>query len=137
MSVTDDKETLRRLLEDVSGSGSYDQLDELVHENVVLPPHMPGSGSGREGLKAALSGYDDVLEFNDTVEDMIAEGDMIAARIVTRGKLTGEFLGVHADGKEFTIDEMMICRFRDGKISHFWRVADLYSMLQQVAGEAG
>jgi predicted ester cyclase/NAD(P)-dependent dehydrogenase (short-subunit alcohol dehydrogenase family) len=134
VSVEENREKLRRLLEEVSSSGNYDVLDEYVHEDVVLPPHMPEAGNGREALKAALAAYDDVLEYQDVVEDTIAEGDKVAARIVTRGKLNGEFLGMRGDGQEFTIDEMMIAQFRDGKISQIWRVADLFSLTQQIGG---
>ena len=128
------RETLRRLLEEVSGSGSYDGLDDFVHEDVVLPGHFPAEFQGRAGLKAALAAYDDVLENRDVVEDTIAEGDKVVARIVARGRLNGEFLGMQGNGQEFTIDEIMIARFRDGKISHIWRVADLFGLQQQIGG---
>jgi ketosteroid isomerase-like protein len=135
MSVEENREKLRRLLEEVSSSGNYDLLDEYVHEDVVLPPGMP-EGAGREGLKAALAAYDHVIEYRDVVEDAIAEGDKVAVRVVNHGKLNGEFLGLHGNGQEYTIDEMMIAQFRDGKISRIWRVADLFSLLRQVGATA-
>jgi ketosteroid isomerase-like protein len=135
--LNENREKLRRMLEEVGSSGDYDVLDEYVHEDVVLPPHLPGAGEGRAGLKAALAGYDDVIEYQDVVEDSIAEGDKVVARIVARGKLKGDFLGLHGEGQEFTIDEMMIAQFRDGKISHLWRIADLFSLIQQVGGTVG
>jgi predicted ester cyclase len=75
-----------------------------------------------------------VVEHTSTVEDMVGNGDRIAARITVRGRHVGELMGIPATGREWAIDEFMVAHFRDGRISQIWRVADIYSLLQQLGG---
>jgi predicted ester cyclase len=73
-----------------------------------------------------------IVEHRSTVEDIVGDCDRIAARVTIHGKQVGEFMGLQASGKEFTMQEIMIAEFRDGKISQIWRVADVFSMMQQL-----
>jgi predicted ester cyclase len=62
----------------------------------------------------------------------VAEGELVASRIVGRGKHAGEFLGIPATNKDVETDGISIHRIRDGKIVEYWSVVDVASVLQQV-----
>jgi predicted ester cyclase len=134
MSSGDNRDTLIRLLEEAGPALDFDYIDQVVHPDVVLPEHLPGGGQGREALKEGLRAYADGFEGTTRVQDAIVDGDKVAVRIVTKAKHTGELFGIPATGRDFHVDEIMIAEFRDGKVVRFSRVADLYSLMQQLGG---
>ena len=67
-----------------------------------------------------------------TVEDMIAEGDKVAVRIVTRGTHEGELMGIAPTGRTVTINEQHVVHFANGKITEHWGVEDNLGMMEQL-----
>jgi predicted ester cyclase len=55
-----------------------------------------------------------------TIEDMLAEGEQVAARGTMGGSWHGEFWGVQVGGKPATWTWTSIFRFRDGRIVDIW-----------------
>jgi predicted ester cyclase len=53
-------------------------------------------------------------------------------RWTVNAKQIGDFLGIPATGKSYTIPGIDIYRVQDGKMAEHWHVVDLLSMLQQV-----
>src|SRR4030095_12491737 len=66
------------------------------------------------------------------VEDMIAEGDKVAARCSVRGKHQGDHLGIAATDTPVDFTGMTIVRIRDGKIVEAWNNFDFMRMNKQV-----
>ena len=59
-----------------------------------------------------------------TVEDMITEGDRVAARVSMRGTHQGEFQGIAATGKRVQVRAMDMFRIADGKVVEHWGHGD-------------
>ena len=57
-----------------------------------------------------------------TVEDIIAEGDKVVARITMSGTHQGELMGVAPTGKQITLGLIDIVRFDGGKLVERWVV---------------
>jgi predicted ester cyclase len=93
---------------------------------------MPGIPTGLEGAKAAhrlmLAGFPD---YQTVIEDMLAEGEKVAARIRMTGTNTGEFMGIPATGKRVEFTGIYIARIANGKIVEHWGEEDSVSLLQQ------
>lgn len=73
--------------------------------------------------------------FTDTysvIEELIAEGDMVAFRVVSHAKHTGEYAGVPASGKEIVVPVIGMARVVDGKIAEWWNSPDRLSWMQQI-----
>ena len=71
------------------------------------------------------------------LEDVIAEGDLVAARYSWRGTHKGEaFLGIPPSGKTILVRGMDFYRLRDGKIVEHWDNVDELGMLSQL-GDLG
>jgi predicted ester cyclase len=94
---------------------------------------MPGIPQGIEGAKAAhqimLAGFPD---YQTVIDDLIAEGDKVAARITMSGTHTGSFMGIPPTGKFISFTGMYIARIADGKIIEHWGEEDSVSLLQQL-----
>jgi predicted ester cyclase len=133
----DNSTVLRRYIEEIDPKGEIDALPAYVQADVVLPEDTtPHGRQGLEGLREHLLFVHESVRYTSTVEDMVADEDKVAARVSIRGKLVGEFMGLPPTDKEFAIEEFMIAQFRDGKISHVWRVVDLASLMQQLSERA-
>jgi steroid delta-isomerase-like uncharacterized protein len=66
------------------------------------------------------------------VEDMIAEGDKVAARCSVRGNHRGDHLGVPASEATVDFTGMVIARVKDGKFIEAWNNFDFLRMNQQI-----
>jgi predicted ester cyclase len=66
------------------------------------------------------------------IEDMIAEGDKVAARCSVRGKHEGEFMGRSATQSPVEFTGMTIVRIANGKIVEAWNNFDFMNLHKQV-----
>jgi steroid delta-isomerase-like uncharacterized protein len=132
MSVEENKNIVRRYQE-IYNSNNLDALVEVVSEDLLTPRIMPGIPQGIEGAKAAhqimLAGFPD---YQTVIDDLIAEGDKVAARITMSGTHTGSFMGIPPTGKFISFTGMYIARIADGKIIEHWGEEDSVSLLQQL-----
>jgi len=132
MSVEKNKDIVRRYQE-IYNSNDLDRLAEVVSEDLLTPNIMPGIPHGLEGAKAAhrimLAGFPD---YQTVIEDILGEGDKVAARIRMSGTNTGQFMGIPATGKRVEFTGMYIARIANGKIVEHWGEEDSVSLLQQL-----
>lgn len=132
MSIEENKRLVRRYQE-IYNSNNLDALLEVVSEDLLTPNILPGIPSGVEGAKVAhqimLAGFPD---YQTTIEDLLAEGDKVAARIRMTGTHTGNFMGIPATGKQVSFTGIYIARIEDGKIVEHWGEEDSVSLLTQL-----
>ena len=132
MSVEKNKDIVRQYQE-IYNSNDLDRLVEVVSEDLLTPNIMPGIPHGLEGAKAAhrimLAGFPD---YQTVIEDILGEGDKVAARIRMSGTNTGQFMGIPATGKRVEFTGMYIARIANGKIVEHWGEEDSVSLLQQL-----
>ena len=67
-----------------------------------------------------------------TVEDLIAESDRVVVRWTNVGTHVGDFAGIPATGRTFTIPGIDIYRVADGQLREHWHVIDQLGMLGQL-----
>jgi predicted ester cyclase len=67
-----------------------------------------------------------------TVEDILSEGDMVAARVAFRGTHRGEFQGIPPTGKEVAFSSIEIDRMVDGKVQEHWFELDQLGLMRQL-----
>ena len=132
MSIEENKQLVRRYQE-IYNSNNLDALLEVVSEYLLTPNILPGIPSGVEGAKVAheimRTGFPD---YQTTIEDMLAEGDKVAARIRMTGTHAGNFMGIPATGKQVSFTGIYIARIEDGKIVEHWGEEDSVSLLTQL-----
>lgn len=68
----------------------------------------------------------------DTVEEIIADGDMVGLLFKLTGTHKGNFFGIAPTGKPIDIYEAGIFRLADGKIVESWFMADEVRLLRQI-----
>ena len=130
----ENKAKVRRLYSGLSSQGDLSVADGLVAENFVdHNPPGPGIAPGREGFKQVFAGF--LSAFPDmaiTIDDQVAEGDKVVTRITASGTHQGDYMGMPATGKSFSIGAVDIFRFEGGKIVERWGQGDTMGMMQQL-----
>ncbi|GAA0255117.1 ester cyclase [Haladaptatus pallidirubidus] len=126
------KRLARRIPEEIFAEGDLDLLDELYAEDAVERNAMGthrGRPAIRESYNSFLTAFPDVSQ---TVENIVAEGDLVAVRITSRGTHKGELGGLEPTGKEIEVQQMFFARIKDGRITERWFLPDNLSLLQQL-----
>jgi steroid delta-isomerase-like uncharacterized protein len=135
MSSDADKLIVRRYLEEYVSGGDSAVADELVEQGIVFAsPYTPEAVRGIASFKEMIGGLR--ASFPDlriVEEELIAEGELVAARWVASGTHTGAlFAGLEASGRRFEISGMSFYRVRGGKIVEGWVNDDSLAMLTQL-----
>ena len=88
-----------------------------------------GSEGAKQYVSAFRSGFPD-LHF--TIEDQVAEGDIVVTRWTARGTHRGEFQGVPATGRKIQLAGTDIDRFVGGRVVECWAHVDELGLMRQL-----
>ena len=125
MSTEANKTLVRRYFEDLAN-----HADLSVAADIITPEHVADVEQLTRMLHTAFP------DFHVTIEDQIAEGDMVVTRFTASGTHRGEWhspLGtIQPTGKRFSHMGIRIFRIANGKLVETWGGADMLSQLQQL-----
>ena len=132
----ENKQLIRRWFAEVWNDGRADAIEEMFDENGIAhglsdDPSQPITGP-RQFKPFHTLFRDAFTNMEIVVEDMIAEGDKVAARCSVRAKHEGEFLGKEATQSPVEFTGMTIVRIANGKIVEAWNNFDFMTMHRQV-----
>ena len=122
------------VLQELFRTGDVDLMDSVLAENVVQHiSGQPPEAQSLEGFKQLLptlpQAFPDVLF---EVENLMAEGDMVAFRLIWTATHQGEFFGIPPTGTRATVTEMHMFRIADGKVVDRWGEWDALGLMQQL-----
>jgi steroid delta-isomerase-like uncharacterized protein len=135
-TLEENKALVRRWFEEVWNKGRAEAIDEMfaahgiahgLSEQAENP--LQGPGGFKPFHETFRGAFPDV---EVVVEDVIAEGDKVAARCSVRGKHAGDHLGVAATNTAVEFTGMTIARIEDGKIVEAWNNFDFMTMNRQI-----
>jgi len=126
------KNLVRRMYEEAWNENRLNVIDEICAADYVgVGPY--GNEIGPEAVKRGVASRR--LSFPDihvTIEDMIAEGDKIVARLTFRGTHDGVFQGIPPTGKEVSWSGIWIYRVANGLFTERWHNYDMQGLLEQI-----
>jgi predicted ester cyclase len=129
--MEENKKAFRRLIEEGFNKGHLSVVDEIVASE--FKEHQRGASDGPDGVKDLIRGIRQMTpDVALTIEDMVADGDKVWARMTARGTNTGQIMGRPPTGRAITMDVIDICRFKAGKMVEHWGVPYQLGMLQQL-----
>jgi steroid delta-isomerase-like uncharacterized protein len=135
MSTEQNKAIVRRIFEEAFGQGNLAVLDEIIAPDQVNggPGALPEMPPGPEGNKMLITAYRNAFpDLHFTVDEQIAEGNMVVTRWTAHGTHNGELAGIPPTGKRATVVGMGVDRVENGKIVASWGLFDQFGMLQQL-----
>jgi predicted ester cyclase len=106
--------------------------DELFAPGFVA--HIPGSPDMDAAAfqQYVASFYNAFTDFSHTFDDMVAEGDRVAFRAISRATHTKDFAGITATGTQVEVGQIGIVRVADGMMAELWNSTDRLGMMQQL-----
>ena len=118
----------RRYTEEVWNQRNLDLVDEFYATDFVGQKTR-----GPEGVKQVIAMFLNAFpDFQFTIEDQVAEGDMLAVRLTGTGTHQGELMGIPPTGVQITGTSINFFRIASGKIVEEWGNGDYLGMMQQM-----
>jgi predicted ester cyclase len=121
MLLQENKRIVRDLVDKVWNKHQLEMVKEFVAGDLVE--------DAIEHTHQFLDAFPDVQV---TIEDLIAEGDKVVARLHASATNTGPFAGQRPTGKRVTFGSFRIYRIADGKIVETWAMQDRMGLMEQL-----
>ena len=119
--MSDTKQFIRDYLKALSGNAKPRALVDLY------------VADSDQELKDHIAFFEVVFpKYELVAEDMVAEGDKVAVRVVLRGVHKGEFMGLPPTNIAVEVPGMLIYRVEDNKIVQHWMQVDQLDLMQQL-----
>jgi steroid delta-isomerase-like uncharacterized protein len=130
------KALMRKSFEEWNKGNSEFFMEATTPDYVLYSPSGNPNPMSREeavkNVKMFWKGFPDI-SFN--IEELIAVGDKIIVRFITRGTHTGEFMGIPATGQKIEFSGIIISRIENGKFVEEWEEMDIMGLMQQLGME--
>ena len=134
-TVDQNKELVRRDIEEIWNEGNYDLVDELYAADFVHhDPSYPGEVRGPDAQKEFIRMYNETFQGSPslTIEEVMAEGDLVTVRWTGRGTHEEPFMGIDPTHEDIEVSGMTLARMEDGQFAEMWTNYDALGMLQQI-----
>ena len=132
-TLSDNKSVVLRAEAELWNKGNLAAADELYSPDFVCHFVIGPEWRGVQGIKDVVAQHRRSFpDWNEKVEDIIAEGDKVVIRFTSTGTQEGEFAGIGPTGKKVKISEVAIFRLADGKIVEQWGMPDIHGLLEQL-----
>ena len=132
-SLEQNKALTRNYIEEAWNKGDLDFIDKNFSSDFVGHGTFPGQPTNRDGVKSVISTIRNAIpDLHITIEDILAEGDKVASRWVTKGTHKGDLMGAKPTGNKISVSETAVFRVKDGKVVEAWANRDDLGFLQQI-----
>ena len=87
---------------------------------------------GIDGVKKLVVGLHEQFDISAQIEDLVAEGDRVVARIACSITHKKNFMGVAPTGRKFVVKGVEIFRVVNGKLAERWIYMDMAPMMKEL-----
>jgi steroid delta-isomerase-like uncharacterized protein len=132
VSIEENKAIARRYRLEIFSKGNLTLIDELFADKFILH----GEETNHEGMKEVMKLWHTAFPDMDvSIEDMIAERDMVVEYFVVRGVHHGYldlFGGIPPTGNLIEVEGVYIYQINHGKIAEIKGVVNTHELLRQL-----
>ena len=133
MSTEENKALILRLYEEVWNQHNPEAADDFVAADVFTRGMLPEYQHGVDGYKHLVRWLHTAMpDLRMTIEDIIAEGDKVAAFVTFSGTHTGPLRDLDPSGRQVSVEQTHWYRLANGKVAETWSVRDDLGMMQQL-----
>jgi predicted ester cyclase len=134
MAAEQNKRLIRHIIEEALNNGRFAVADEHVDPDYIV--HIPSRQDlphGPNAFKQAIEMWrSSFADWHMTIEDLVAEGDLVANRFTTTGTHTGPLLGFPPTGRTMVVRGQELHRVANGKVVESWICDDVPGILAQL-----
>lgn len=131
--IEKNKVIYRRFIQEIFNEGRLDRLSELVSSTYILQDAPKGTPSGQEAIKQIVTMFRTAFpDLKITIERLIGEGEMLAAKSVMQGTHQQTIFGIAGTGRVINMSSLTMVRITDGKLQESWVRNDLLGLMNQL-----
>jgi predicted ester cyclase len=121
---------IRRYYEELWNEWNLALADEIISPEITFRGSLAVTVRGLDGFKSYVALVRNAFpDFHNTIEELVAEGDRVAARLTYRGEL----FGIAPTSIAVTYAGAAIFRIRSKKIVDGWVLGDTAALMRQLA----
>jgi predicted ester cyclase len=129
------KETVREVFTAIDNN-DFDKLNELFSNDFGLKaPGLDTPWKKDDVFQAIKTHYASFPDWTHKIEDMIAEGDKVAVKLIQNGTHKAQYEGISATGKIITNPALSIMTIVKGQVKDWWVIEDNLGFMQQLGME--
>jgi len=118
LNTDENKRIVRAYVDEVFNAHTPDRARDYLTPDVKWHGGTLGTVEGVENVVGLLRGFIGALpDLHATERAIVAEGDLVAARLTVEATHQGELLGIPATGRPVRWDAVDVYRLVDGKIA--------------------
>jgi len=137
VSAEANKALVRRYYEQLWNRWDFALVEEIIAADIALRGSLGIEVRGREGFQQYMRTVRAAFpDFQNQIQELVAEGDKVVARLAYRGTHQGELFGIRATGKPVTYAGVAIFRIANGKILEGWVLGDTLGLLHQLGASS-
>lgn len=137
MSVRENKALISRYYNDLWNKWNLAVADDLIAYEIAFRGSLAVTVQGLDGFKEYVNMVRAAFpDFHNSIEELIAEGDKVVARLTYSGTHRGELFGIAPTGRRVTYSGIAIFRIAEGKISDGWVIGDTLGLMKQLGAIA-
>ena len=128
------KAIIRRYYEDLWNPWNLEAANALIAPEMEFRGSLGITVRGIEGFQGYMSTVRSAFpDFHNRVEDLVAEGDKVVARLTYTGTHQGEMFGLAPTGRSITYPGIAVFRISGDKIVEGWVMGDRLGLFQQLS----
>ncbi len=128
------KAIIRRYYEDLWNPWNLEAANALISPEMEFRGSLGITVRGIEGFQGYMSTVRSAFpDFHNRVEDLVAEGDKVVARLTYTGTHQGEMFGLAPTGRTITYPGIAVFRISGDKIVEGWVMGDRLGLFQQLS----
>lgn len=130
-ALLENKQLLANFGAEVFGKKDLSDINKYMRDDYIQ--HNPLVPQGLVGFKQFFADwFNAVPDWNYSLNKIVAEGDTVWVYGTYAGTQQGEWLGIPATNKHYSISAVDIFRIQDGKLAEHWDVIDVYGLFKQL-----
>src|SRR5258706_2288099 len=127
---------MRRYYEELWNQWDFDLAVVLLSPEIRFRGWLVIEVCGVEGFQGYMRTVQAAFpDFTNALDDLIVEGDSIAARLTYRGTHRGELLGIAPTGRAIEYSGAAFFKIAGGKIASGWVLGDTTGLKGQLRGD--
>jgi steroid delta-isomerase-like uncharacterized protein len=135
MSSSENKALVRRWFDEVWNKGDQGAIDEMFAVHGVVHGIRGGEVRGRDEFKTFFHAFRAAFSVGRvTIEQLVAEDDIVAVRWTRSAVHTGSFEGFAATNRPVTFAGTLFLRVKNGQIVEGWSLYDEHGIVMQLDG---
>lgn len=128
------KALIRRYYEELWNPWNLEAANDLISPEMEFRGSLGIAVRGISGFQGYMSTVRSAFpDFHNQVEDLVAEGEKVVARLTYSGTHQGEMFGLPPTGRAISYPGIAIFRISEDKVAEGWVMGDRWGLLQQLS----